>query len=389
MDADNTKITVIGLGGAGIRTTTALCRMPESSPLYLGAADTDLKSIENSPLENVFPVGIEWTLGIGCGGRTQKGLRAFAHPSRAKLDSFIEGSHMLIVTGGMGGGTATGASPLIAREARRMKIPSIFVLSTPFSFEGHGRMETSKKGLQELFRDADVAIPIPNDLLYSSLPSNTPFEKAFEKADIEISRVILGISRILSGENLITADFANLKQMLNRRKNTCSAGIGYAGPEDGPDPGTLALERLMRSPLLGGLDIMEEADAALVSLTGGPELSIGECRRLLDAVCSKINPNADMAVGAGTREGAGSSIQITVLTAKYDPESKEEDRTTAAARHETKAANATGDNAPVEQDLPLQNISKGIFTGTTRNIRNGEDLDIPTFQRLGQHVDTG
>lgn len=386
------KVTVLGIGNAGVKIAKTLSTLNSASWLTIGIADTDESSLKKNSLPNTFPIGFEWTRGQGCGGDILKGERAFAHPSRDKISDFISGSSLLIITGGMGGGTTTGGTPVLARLAKKMKIPTIFVVTTPFSFEGHSKREISENGVKMLIPDADVVIPIPNDILYSSLSPDTSAESAFEKADIEIARVILGIAEIIRCKNLLAADFSDFKTMLNKHKTTCCIGMGSASRDEGENCFHLALERLIKSPLLGGCQQISSADAALLTITGGPELNIVEMKKILESVERYAGSKTKLIVGANTDASYKNNIQITLITIQYDfsmETSPNYDFSPSYSQGSISSMEIGTAQEAFQDELPLQNISKGIFTNTSRNIYWGEDLDIPTFQRLGIHLDKG
>lgn len=385
-----TKVTVLGIGNAGVKIAKTLSTLNGASWLTIGIADTDEVSLGKNSLPNTFPVGFEWTRGEGCGGDILKGERAFAHPSRDKINDFVSKSSLLIITGGMGGGTTTGGTPVLARLAKKMKIPTLFVVTTPFSFEGHSRREISENGIKMLIPDADVVIPIPNDILYSSLSPDTPAENAFEKADFEIARVILGIAEIIRCKNLLAADFSDFKTMLNKRKTICCVGMGSATRNEGENCYHLALERLIKSPLLGGCQQISSADAALLTITGGPELNIVEMKKILESVEHYAASKTKLIVGANTNPSYKNNIQITLITIQYDFTMEASPSYEFSPSYSQDSSMEIGTaQEPFQDELPLQNISKGIFTNTSRNIYFGEDLDIPTFQRLGIHLDKG
>lgn len=386
------KISVLGIGKAGVRIADTLFKLSESAWLNIGIADTDKNSLSGGPsVINVYEMGFEWTQGLGCGGDVLKGERAFAHhSSKNRLENFFTGATMAIIVGGMGGGTATGGASVLARMLRKIKVPSVFLFSIPFSFEGHSRRNIAENGTKMLTQDADVVISIPNDILLSSLPADTSAEDAFRKADSEIARGILGIAEIARCKNLLSADFSELKNVLNRRKNTCSIGLGMASSSEGLHRSFIALERALSSPLLGGAEQLKSADGAIITITGGNDLNIGEVRQSLESVERYIRREAKLITGANIDSAYGDKIQITIVTIHYDNSSE------TSPEHEFTKNNFSAQpdvvpvvDLPIQGELALMSISKGIFTNTSKNVLFGEDLDIPTFQRKGIHLDRG
>ncbi|MEI6421024.1 MAG: hypothetical protein WCP55_02330 [Lentisphaerota bacterium] len=375
------KAVVLGLGNAGTKIVKALTELNCSSWLSIGAADTDKSSLERCGIQNSFPIGFEWTHGGGCGGNIIKGERAFAHPSRSRIIEFLSGASLLVVTGGMGGGTATAGCSSIARAAKKMGIPSIFIITTPFSFEGHSKRETAEAGIKMLLTDADVVISVPNDILYSSIAAHTSAEDAFKKSDIEIARAVLGIAEIIRCRNILSADISDFKNILQKRKSLCCLGLGSAERSEGENFSHSALERLLASPLLGGTENIREANAVILTLTGGPELSIAEMKHSLEAVQRHTEKDTKLIVGANTDPLYAGRIQLTLVAVRYEfsPDAPEF----------TEVADFPKQALPDQPELPLLPVSKGIFTNTSRNISSSQDLDIPTFLRQGVHLDKG
>ncbi len=382
------KVTVLGIGKAGVKIAAILHSTPESAWLKIGAADTDSASLDDAKIPDSFPVGFEWTHGIGTGGDVIRGERAFAHPSKHKVEEFFSGSSLLIVVCGFGGGTATGGSPVLARHAKKLKVPTLFIVTTPFGFEGHSRRNTAENGIRMLIQDADVVMPVPNDILYGTLPHDTPSLTAFAKADAEVARAVLGIAGLLRCRNMLSGDFSDMRSLLHERKSTCGVGIGCSEPSDGENRSLAAAERLIKSPLLGGTDQIRKAKAVIISVTGGPELSIGEMKQSLEALQKYAAPDARIVAGANTDPAYASKLQLTMIT--IHTEAEFETTTGFAAKPKNESARERKLHQKGEQlPLPLQTFSKGIFTNTTKNLVFGEDIDFPTYQRQNHIIDKG
>ena len=389
------NVKILGLGHAGIKILNSLSEMPEASWLDLAAVDTDRASINSSKLKNNFLIGEEWTHGLGCGGDIIKGERALAHKTNAQIKDFLTNGSLLIIVAGFGGGTATGGTPVVARLAREKNIPVIFAITIPFAFEGHGKREAAENQIKVLVRTSGTTIPIPNDLLYSSLPASTPFEEAFQKANIEVARAVLGIAELLRHNNLISVDLCNLHNLLCRQKSECGIGIGIAETQEGPSRTNLALEELMNSPLLGGKQRIKKADALIVSMTGGSDLTIAELRHTLDVITKMANKKAEVIVGANTHNLYKGKAQVTAIPIIFD-KSAEFTKAIPQKRQVGKSSKASLisninklKREAVQLELPFENRSRGIFTSTSPTMYNGEDLDIPTFQRQEIHLDRG
>lgn len=373
-------VCVLGLGKAGVRIAETLYAMPESKQLKIGIADSDNSTIANSPIKHVFPISIEWTKGLGCGGDVQKGERAFVNSLKGPLNKFFDGVSLAIFTGGLGGGTATGGAPVLARHMKRNGIPSIFIVSIPFSFEGHSRRSTAEKELKSLVIDADVVLPIPNDILYSTIASDCSGEEAFMKANTEIARAIIGLSDIAKAKNLISGDFSDLRSAMNKKKSVCGIGIGATSDEDGEQKYLLACERLLKSPLLGGISQIKNANAVFISAIGGSKISLASIKQAIDTIQKYIPPQAKTIVGISTDKNYEGRFQLTMLTVQYEIQQEEGELPFAE-----NLATAKDGVLPIDQF----GFSRGIFSKTTPNMFMGNDLDIPTFQRKGIYIDDG
>lgn len=396
---NNKTITVTGLGGAGVKIINRLAKSPHAEKLKLLAVDTDSSILDTSILdsEQKFLADSKWRHGNGCGGNVLEGQRSLSR-ERANIEDLISNSSLLIVTGGLGGGTATGGVAPLAGIAKKLNIPSIFIITMPFSLEGHSKRRTAENGVKELLPVADVLLYLPNDLLFTSLPGDTAVDQAFAMADNELARTIIGVSEIISHSNLLAANLSDLKEALNKQKSFASIGVGVANSTDGLNRNHIALQRMLDSPLLGGIEKIKEADTVIVSLTGGNDLKIDETKKTLEAFEKFISPDCNLIVGANTSGSYGDQVQITTIAIKFDGQSVKQDvpqqmnfgaeKIKEVQEDKSKLVDLFG--AEFEQaELPLQNISRGIFLNTSPINHQGEDLDVPTFQRKGIVIDKG
>ncbi len=393
------KVKVIGLGSAGVKIVDKLASHQESSWLEIAAVDTDTMSIDKASLKNKFIVGEEWTKGLGCGGNIIKGERAIAHKSNIAVKDFISDASLLIIVGGFGGGTATGGVPAVARFAKDKNIPVILIVTVPFSFEGHSKREIAETQIINLMRTPYTVVPIPNDLLYSTLPASTPFEKAFDEANIEVARAVLGIAELLRCNSSIAVDLCDFHNIITKAKAECGIGIGVAAKMPGKDSTQEALDDLLDSPLLGGRQRLKNADALIISLTGGTDLTIGEMKYALDIITEMAGGKTEIAVGANTDPAYNGKIQLTVIPISYDkaaspavPEGAQTYHGVGKQLSHTSIIRQIRSLKKQDEDqmeLPLGTTSRGIFTSTMQTIIEGQDMDIPTFQRKDIHIDKG
>ena len=384
-------VTVLGLGGAGCRVVSTLSTLPGAENLQLCALDTDrraLDSLSNLPENCKMLCDEQWLLGQGTGGDVMKGQRAVSRES-SRLQTLLRNASMLLVVGGLGGGTATGGAGVISRLARTHALTAICLFSLPFAFEGHVRTKTAEDGLREMLALSDTVLGIPNDLLFSVLPAETTFAEAFQMADLELARTVLGVIDILQPGNLLSADMGDLSAMIKSRKNYAAIGVGYG---DSEDPGTscnMALSSMLDSPFLGGEAKLKEADAVMISLTGGEELTLSEVKRTLESAGALPGAVSRVMIGANIRPGMGRKVHLSCIAVKYDDREANAQGTTAAVRTPRRRSSRSSQQKPSQLTLPLTISSCGIFEGRTATIIDGVNFDIPAFVRRQLPVDTG
>ncbi len=387
---------VLGLGRAGGRVTRALAALPRTGSLKLGAADTDADNLAECGGVQTILLGEDWTGRTGCGGDIAVGERA-AGGSADRLAAFMRGADRLFVVAGLGGGTGSGACRVAARLVRDMQLPAFFVLTLPFSFEGNWRRTQADAALGELRSLVDVAVPIPNDLLFSVLPADTPAAKAFSEADRVLAESIAGLACLMSAEPLIALDFARFRAVLREHPVLCGIGVGRGR---GPERWRRALEGVFEAPLSGGRKAFEKADGAIVALIGGPDLAMGEVQTCLQEFQRACRPSARVLAGAAADERFGdtvllAAIHFTNTTPKPNPPESGEaphPHSAPAGRHPQRAGRRRRGTAPASElqgELPLQERTLGMFAGCPPTTYRGDNLDIPTFQRRGIILDTG
>ena len=318
-----------------------------------------------------------------------KGQRAISRES-SKLQNLMMEASLLVVTGGLGGGTATGGAGVICNRARNYNLNMVSLFELPFSFEGHGRSKTAEDGLRELLALSDTVLGIPNDLLFSVLPAETAFADAFRMADEEIARTILGVVDVLSPGNLLSADIGDLSAVLRGRKSYAAVGVGIGNGKTSAESCTEALAKLMDSPFLGGAAKLQEADAVILNLTGGTALTVTDVQRTLEQAGSLPGAGAKVLAGANVDDKMLNEVHITAIAVKYD----EREAAAPAAvvdknpRRRTRTPRRSAE-LPVQQMLPLTIASSGIFEGKTPTIIDGVNFDVPAFVRRQVSIDTG
>ena len=391
---DGHKVTLLALGGAGCRIIRQIAGTPGAEKLRLLAMDSDTESLKESglPAENCIIAGMNLRSGRGCGGNDILG-RSAAAVERPRLAKILEGTEILLIIGGLGGGMCSGGLPVVLGVARHLHITTMLMLSLPFAMEGYGRRKQADDRIcSDLLPLADCLIALPNDLLFSTLAPETPLAQALELADVEMARTAVALSSILLAGNIFSADVATFSALL-KPNALCSLGVGVVSVADGESL-EAAVEKMMLSPLLGGPAELQRADAVIFTVIGGTQLSLSTAKSVLDLACSQLDKSIDrkILIGAGSAAAWDGMVQITALTVRYTDKKPETPivaetpvRRTPAARRNLNPADA----AFVQQTLDLDTDDKGIMESSTPDFFNGEDLDVPTFKRRGIFVDQG
>ena len=310
----NTKIKVIGVGGGG---SNAVARMMDSglTGVEFYVLNTDKQALQASPVPNKLAIGSKITNGLGAGADPQVGRNA-ALEDTDKIIEILEGADMVFVTAGLGGGTGTGAAPVVAALARELNALTVAVVTKPFEFEGPRRKKSGERGLCELANAVDTVITIPNDRLLSLVPKGTSFFEAFRIADDVLRQAVQGISDIITTPGLINRDFSDIKSIMT--------GMGYAmmgtASAFGPNAALEAAEQAISSPLLeeGGV---RGARGILINITGSSRLGLHE----VNEACSLIRKAAsfeDVQINFGVvmNESMGEEVKITVIATGFERE---------------------------------------------------------------------
>ena len=387
------KVTLLALGGAGCRIIRRIAGTPGAEKLRLLAMDSDEESLKESglPAENCIIAGMNLRSGRGCGGNDILG-RSAASVERPRLARILEGTEILLIIGGLGGGMCSGGLPVVLGVARHLHITTMLMLSLPFAMEGYGRRKQADDRIcSDLLPLADCLIALPNDLLFSTLAPETPLAQALELADVEMARTAVALSSILLSGNLFSADVATFSALL-KPNALCSLGVGVVSTAEGESL-EAAVEKMMLSPLLGGPAELQRADAVIFTVIGGTQLSLGTAKNVLDLACSQLDKSVDrkILIGAGSAPEWDGMVQITALTVRYTDKKPETPAVAAApTRRSSSRRNINPvDAAFVQQTLDLDTDDKGIMENSTPDFFNGEDLDVPTFKRRGIFVDQG
>ncbi len=304
------NIKVIGVGGAGCN---AVNRMIESNLKGVSfiAVNTDRQALNNNRAETKIQIGEKLTKGLGAGGNPEVGQKS-AEESIENLEKIIEGSDMVFITAGMGGGTGTGAAPVIAKAAKSMGALTVGVVTKPFTFEGRKRKEHAELGIKFLKNYVDSLVVVPNDRLLQVSETNTSMLDAFKMADDVLKNGVEGISSLISEDGLINLDFADVKTVMTD-KGIAHMGIGRASGEGRVEQ---AIKMAVDSPLLE--TSIKGAKAVLLNIMGGYDLGMLEVSGASDAIAREVAEDAFIIFGTSVREDLHDEIRVTVIATGFE-----------------------------------------------------------------------
>lgn len=305
------KIKVVGVGGAG---GNALKRMIESDikGVEFVAVNTDAQDLHHSQAEHKVHLGKNLTRGLGAGMNPEVGRKA-AEESKEEVYQAVNGSHMIFITAGMGGGTGSGASPVIAQAAKESGALTVAVVTKPFMFEGVQRKRIADASFEELKKNVDTIITIPNDKILNIIDRNTPVLEAFSMIDDVLRQGVQGISDLITTPGLINVDFADVSAIM---KNAGSALMGI-GSATGENRAVTAAKIAINSPLL---DVsIKGAKGVLFNVTGGKDLSMAEINDAANVIIESIDPDAQVIFGAVINDKLiEGEVQVTVIATGFD-----------------------------------------------------------------------
>ena len=349
------KIKVVGVGGAG---GNAVNRMIESGVkgVEFIVANTDKQVLDSSPADVKLQIGSDITNGLGAGANPEIG-RAAAEESKDMIRKALEGADMVFVTCGMGGGTGTGASPIVAEIAQEIGALTVAIVTKPFKFEGKKRMEQAIIGLDDLKDHVDTLIVIPNDRLREIIDKSTPMLDAFKEVDNVLHRGVQSISDLIAVSGLVNLDFADVKAVMENR-GTALIGIGLGR---GENRAVEAAKQAVSSPLLE--TSIEGATDAIINVTGGNSLTLFEAEDAAEVVRASANTDINIIFGAVINEQLNDEVIVTVIATGFEDNVPTRDLTSEYTRE-----------LPVieddEEDVPRRPVSM-----------IDEEIDIPPFLR--------
>ena len=304
------KIIVVGVGGAGNNAVNRMVEIGIKGVEFI-AINTDKQALSYSKAETKIQIGEKITRGLGAGSDPEIGERS-AEESREEIQNHLKGADMVFITAGMGGGTGTGAAPIVAQIAKELGILTVAVVTKPFSFEGKKRMQSAERGIASLKEKVDTIVTIPNDRLLSTAERKTTMIEAFTMSDEILRQGVQGISDLIEIHRLINLDFADVRKIMYDT-GVAHMGIGRASGENRAEE---AAKAAINSPLLESS--IEGARGVLLNITGGSDLGIFEINTAAELVQKSIDPDATIIFGAGIDESMGDEISVTVIATGFD-----------------------------------------------------------------------
>lgn len=378
------KILVIGVGGGGNNAVNRMVAANITSAEFV-AINTDKQALLMSKATHRVQIGEKLTKGLGAGAEPEIGQKA-AEESKQVLTEMLRDCDLAFITAGMGGGTGTGAAPVVAQIAKELGILTIAVVTKPFNFEGKRRMENAEKGIAELKKYVDTLVIIPNDKLLRIVPKGTPIVEAFRCADDVLRQGIQGISDLIVVPSLINLDFADVKSIM-KNKGLAHMGIGRGKNENRTIE---AVRQAVQSPLLE--TTIEGATGILINVKGGLDLAIDEVDEAVALVKEVVDPDCNIIFGAGIDEAFSDEVEITVIATGFSggKEQKEPQRDLKNimnnARHEEEPKKEIAEDQIKDYEERLMNNSRPTEDVIPNSSRiKVDDSNIPPFLRRLQN----
>ncbi|HOE19518.1 MAG TPA: cell division protein FtsZ [Spirochaetota bacterium] len=374
----NTIIKVVGVGGAGNNAVNRMIATGLEGVDYI-VVNTDSQQLKASLAQTKIQIGTKLTRGLGAGADPSIGREA-ALEDRDKLEKALKGADMVFITAGMGGGTGTGAAPIVAEVAKESGALVVGVVTKPFRAEGRRRMQHAEEGIRDLKEKVDTIIVIPNDLLLKIIDRSTPMDHAFKLADDILRQGVQGIADIIMVTGLVNVDFADVRTVM---KETGDAIMGV-GIGVGENRAIEATQMAINSPLLEESGI-EGAKAVLLNIVGGSDMSLHEVNEITEIINKQVDPDANIIFGATIDPALDDKIRVTVIATGFDRKlnmlnrPNELDRATGTPLTVIEGKNH---KERIEKKVPAQ-MKSFTLDYEKRRVKDysHEDLDIPAFLR--------
>ncbi len=368
------QIKVVGVGGGGSNAVNRMITEGLQGVDFI-AINTDAQALMLSNTPKRVRIGDKLTRGLGAGGNPEQGMKA-AEESSDDLYAVLKGADMVFITCGMGGGTGTGASPIVARIAKEVGALTIGVVTRPFTFEGHKRSASAEAGINALKEHVDTLIVIPNDRLLEIVDKKAPLQTAFRTADDVLRQGIQGISELITVPGLINLDFADVKAVMSEG----GAALMAVGMATGDDRAAQAAQQAITSKLL---DVtIDGARGILFNVTVGPSMTLYEVNQAAALIKDTAHPDVNLIFGAVIDEKMSDAIRVTVIATGFDhtgPTVRRRVSTPAQQPVSVAAANRSATSA--QQSEPAPAAGSSLFDFPVKQPVDVDNLEVPTFLR--------
>jgi len=394
----NARIKVIGVGGGGGNALNTMIEGGMYGADFI-AANTDMQALNDNMAAVKLSLGGDLTRGLGAGANPDVGRQA-AEESVAEVEEYLRGADMVFVTAGMGGGTGTGAGPVIARVAKSVGALTVGVVTKPFRFEGRRRMLQARAGIEALQKEVDTLIVIPNDRLLAEA-GDLSFLEAFRMADEVLLNAVRGISDLINNSGLVNVDFADVKTvMMERGKALMGAGVGH-----GKNRAVEAAQAAITSPLLEDVSI-DGAKGILINITSGYDLTMNELDEAASKIMERAHEDANIIVGSVLEADLVDEVRIMVIATGFDGSAVDQAaaaltpsrvrpgrrKSQVAMQYQGRATAESTADVPEQADVrrtryPTAENEVVVAPRTLRAPEGADDLDIPTYQRQRARTD--
>lgn len=367
---NSAEIKVIGVGGGGCN---AVSRMVEAglSGVEFIVANTDAQCLSGSPAKMKIQIGDKLTKGLGAGANYEIGKKA-AEEDRDKISQALDGADMVFITAGMGGGTGTGAAPIVAEVAKELGALTVAVVTRPFTFEGRKRANAADLGIKNLRERVDAIIVVPNDKLIDIAGDNLSLIESFRFADNVLLQGVQGISDLIVMPGTINIDFADVKTIMS----TAGSALMGIGISEGENRAVTAAQQAISSPLLESS--IQGARGVLLNITAGSDVGLGEVNKACSIIQEAVDPDANIIFGTAINEEMGDKIKITVIATGFG----EEARAALDPKKRIIEELRTVTNRPIEQpQIPVQQPAQQVVNGTYGSQSIADSREIPAFLR--------
>ncbi|MCQ2398424.1 MAG: cell division protein FtsZ [Sphaerochaetaceae bacterium] len=360
-----TDIKVFGIGGAGGNAVNRMIASGLKKVTFV-ALNTDVQALQRSNAQIRLPIGKELTGGLGAGGIPEMGQKA-AEESKDDIRKILEGTDMVFITAGMGGGTGTGAAPVVAEIAKAENILTVAVVTTPFAFEGRKKLQFANDGIEKLRKQVDTLILIPNQYLIKVSENNTPIRQAFMMADDVLRQGVQGISELITAPGEINIDFADVRTVMKGRGDAIM-GIGIG---EGANRAVDAARQAINNPLLENARI-DGAKSVLVNLTAGDGLTLSEYQDVVELITENCDQDALIIAGQAYSADLGDKVKVTVVATGFN--------------HESVSVEMPEFERPKKRFDHFMNSESVAAPRPAESVRNEEVISVNRWQDLQQQI---